>query len=698
MLTFKNLYRSIYIAGLIGVALIMSGCSTPRPEPTAEPTATSTHTPAPIAKPGIALASAESGPGDRVDIAGSNWQPADTVFIYLQDPSILTAQPGNYGDIVATGEVAADGRFLTGFTFPIDSAWIDLPGIIVTAFSPSSGDVASAGLRVISPPSSPTPTATATSTPTATSLPPTPVPTARPTRTPIPITDWRGEYFGNRDLAASPVLVRNDVDINFDWGSGSPDISIPANDFSVRWTRQLSFPAGTYRFYVRVDDGVRLWLNGELLIDQWHDATEATYPAERTLSAGSYTIRVEYYESRGVAQARFWWERPGDFPQWRGEYFSNPDLSGAATVMRNDPEINFDWHGGAPANGMPIDNFSARWTRSVTFSEATYRFRARMDDGVRLYIDGALVLADWRDGGWREITADVKLSAGVHSLRVEYYDRGGNAAVQVGWEEGGTYPDWKGEYWANKDLSGAPVLVRNDAALDFNWGSSTPAQIIPPDNFSARWTRSANFDADRYRFRLTVDDGARLWLDDRLVIDEWRDGAEREVSADVDLTQGVHRLRVEYYERTSQARIRLSWAKVPTYTDWKGEYWANQDLSGSPALVRNDIEIHFDWGEGAPAPGLPVDGFSARWTRQSNFEAGPYRFYVQTDDGARVTVGGVLALDEWHDNFADGIYSFDLNLIAGRHPIVVEYYDRVGSALIKVWWERISSTPLQPAP
>lgn len=517
--------------------------------------------------------------------------------------------------------------------------------------------------------------------------PPPPPPTATPTRVP---TVWRGEYYNNPNLAGSPLLVRDDTAINFNWGHGAPAANLPTDEFSVRWTRQVSFPAGTYRFSVRSDDGVRVWLDTALIIDQWRDAAGVTYTADQTLAAGTYTLRVEYYERGGGAQIQFWWERPGDFPQWRGEYFSNADLVGEATLVRNDPAVDFNWGRSAPAAGLPADNFSVRWTRTLAFAEGgLYRFRAVVDDGVRVYVDGYSVIDEWRDGGRREVTADRKLSAGNHSVRVEYYERVGDALIQVWWEHLATYPDWRGEYWANPNLEGNPILTRNDATIDFNWGRGAPAANVPGDNFSARWSRSADFEAATYRFHVIVDDGVRLWVDGQLLIDEWRDSGTREVTADRALTQGPHSLRVDYYERTGDALIRVWWERVttPTYPDWKGRYWSNRELSGSPALVRNDLAIDFDWKRGAPASGLPADEFSARWSRDVTFEAGVYRFYAQADDGIRFYVDDNLVLNEWHDA-TGATYTVDLTL-SGQHRLKVEYYEYTGKAWVKFWWERV---------
>ena len=69
-----------------------------------------------------------------------------------------------------------------------------------------------------------------------------------PTATPRPITEWRGEYYANTTLTNAPIVVRNDSDVNFNWGRSAPAGGLPVDNFSARWTRQLWFAAQTYRF------------------------------------------------------------------------------------------------------------------------------------------------------------------------------------------------------------------------------------------------------------------------------------------------------------------------------------------------------------------------------------------------------------------------------------------------------------------
>jgi len=138
-------------------------------------------------------------------------------------------------------------------------------------------------------------------------------------------------------------------------------------------------------------------------------------------------------------------------------------------------------------------------------------------------------------------------------------DRGNNRIQAFG----AAYPaTWRGEYFANRWLTEAPVLIRQDAAIDFNWGGGSPGPGVPSDNFSARWRRYVWFDAGTYRFTLGLDDGGRLWVDDHLLIEAWQDPQAATFQADVTLSQGYHRVRLEYYEAGGAAGVHLSWTAL----------------------------------------------------------------------------------------------------------------------------------------
>jgi hypothetical protein len=121
--------------------------------------------------------------------------------------------------------------------------------------------------------------------------------------------EWKVEYFANPYLSGEPALIRSEQAIFRDWGLGKARPHLPSSDnFSIRWSGQRTFHAGFYRFGLFADDGVRLWVDDQLLVDQWHAGRGDYYSPATYLSSGLHDIKVEYFEGAGEAEIRFWWE------------------------------------------------------------------------------------------------------------------------------------------------------------------------------------------------------------------------------------------------------------------------------------------------------------------------------------------------------------------------------------------------------
>ena len=121
-------------------------------------------------------------------------------------------------------------------------------------------------------------------------------------------TGLSATYFNNMDFTGTTVS-RTDPTVDFNWSSGSPAAAIGADTFSARWTGQVEAPfSGTYTFYTVSDDGVRLWVNGVQVINQWTDHAPTEHSGTIALTAGQrYAIRMEHYENGGGATARLLW-------------------------------------------------------------------------------------------------------------------------------------------------------------------------------------------------------------------------------------------------------------------------------------------------------------------------------------------------------------------------------------------------------
>lgn len=384
---------------------------------------------------------------------------------------------------------------------------------------------------------------------------------------------------------------------------------------------------------------------------------------------------------------------------WRGEYYNNPNLQGASVLVRNDPSINFNWGTGSPAPNIPVDYFSARWTRSLYFDGGMYRFSTQSDDGVRVWLDSQVVIDEWHTATPNAYIKDINVAAGSHTVRVEYYEGVGVAFINFSVDKITSYPDWKGEYFNNQFLGGAPVYTRNDVAVSFDWGNNAPAPGVPPGNFSVRWTRTVNFPAGSYRFTTRVNGGVALFIDGNLIINQWVQNFNGNFSADQTLSAGTHTFELRYFSAATPASIWLTYQPLTgSSSDWTGNYFANNQWSGQPTMVRYDPNVEFNWGEGSPGPLLPVDNFSVRWSRVMALAQGDYRFDFTVDDGVRFYVDGALMINEVKQT-APVNYSTQMTLMQGNHEFRIEYVEYTGQALIsfKMTPLNIFGTPT-PAP
>lgn len=333
------------------------------------------------------------------------------------DLSVNLVAPTTNGTYTGEWRLRSDTGAVFGFgPQTADSIWVEI--VVGPTAVPATRTPAPGGGAV----------RTATPTPTRTPTGPTPTGAA--------VNGWAANFYNNKTLSGSPVLTRVDASLDFNWGSGPPGANVPADNFSARWTRTLTFTGGTWRFRVLADDGVRLYVDDVLVLNDWVDGGGPEKTVEVALIAGAHNLNVELYESAGDALIRVLWESVAtpSYPDWKGEYWTNTTLNGTAALTRNDANLDFNWGAGAAAVGLPADNFSARWTRSVTFTAGTWRFSGYADDGLRVRIDGALIIDEWHssDGSQTYVT-DVVLTAGAHSLQVEYYEASYNAKVKLSW-------------------------------------------------------------------------------------------------------------------------------------------------------------------------------------------------------------------------------------------------------------------------
>lgn len=251
-------------------------------------------------------------------------------------------------------------------------------------------------------------------------------------------TGWKAEFWNNTSLSGATALCRNDATIDFDWSTGSPGTGVNADQFSVRWTKTQSFAAGTYRFTIGGDDGLRLYVDGVRVIDAWWDQSYATFTTYVDLTAGNHTIVMEMYENGGYASATLTWSASvpascptADSTKWTQEIYDGVALANPLVDCKNVSNLDLNWGSGTPDSRVGNDQFSLRWTRTWSFTAGTYQFVAGSDDGVRVYLDGTLIVDFWRDRSYGTSSATVTVSGGTHTVVMEFYENGGAARATL---------------------------------------------------------------------------------------------------------------------------------------------------------------------------------------------------------------------------------------------------------------------------
>jgi hypothetical protein len=186
-------------------------------------------------------------------------------------------------------------------------------------------------------------------------------------------TGLTGDYYsfgnGTTNFTGAPTLSRLDPTVDFDFATGSPDPSLPADLFQIRWHGQVQpLYSDTYTFYTTSDDGARLWVSGQLLVNLWQNQSATTGSGAITLQAGQkYDILMEYFENTSTASAHLSWssihQARGVIPMtqlYPGAGLVNPTLT--ATIV-NRSNLILNWAGTFMLQSAPA--VTGSWTTTT---------------------------------------------------------------------------------------------------------------------------------------------------------------------------------------------------------------------------------------------------------------------------------------------------------------------------------------------
>ncbi|MFG6448763.1 PA14 domain-containing protein [Roseateles sp. BYS180W] len=343
----------------------------------------------------------------------------------------------------------------------------------------------------------------------------------------------RTEYYNNT-YSFSTINYISYENPNQNWGTAWPNILTGSDNYCTRWLGQLNLSpaeAGTYNFKIAADQYARLWVDGVLVADSY---TALNTSGDVTLTAGAHDIRIEYTEISGNASLSWQWKQS------------------AATTWADVPTDHLSW-GPAPIAADTAGDSLDGGAGNDTLLGGQANDTLQGGDGN-----------DWLEG-----------ASGVDSLVGGL----GNDVLRSA-REAQVYQGLKAEYFNSSNLlvEQNPNWVRQETP-NFNWGTAAPDALIGADNFTVRWTGDINIGASEaglITFGAIIDDRVRLFIDDQLVLS--RDSALATVAdgTPVNLSEGKHRIRIEYVEGGSNAAMQLQWklAGQTTYSDITADHFS----------------------------------------------------------------------------------------------------------------------------
>ncbi|MCX8093167.1 MAG: glycoside hydrolase family 3 C-terminal domain-containing protein [Candidatus Goldbacteria bacterium] len=362
------------------------------------------------------------------------------------------------------------------------------------------------------------------------------------------------EYYNGTDFEEK-VITKIDSNIAYNWADGSPSKKINNDNFSVRWSGFIKpDKTGTYTFLTYTDDGVRLWIDNKLLIDDWTIHPPKLNEGTIELNAGKiYSLKMEYYESGGGAVCHLKWKTPGKNNNINNtvDYNKNRELSRLAAeksivLLKNDKNLlPIDKKKikkialiGPMADICQIGNYSGTPYKPVSLLDGL-KNKISQENNIEIKFSKGCELLS-------EITKRVRFSRTFDEL-FEIRNPSTNDNT------------FKAEFFNNKEFQGSPVLIRSDKRIYFDWADNPPDSKVNNNDYSTRWTaKIIPKKTGTYWFKTTTDDGVRLFIDNKILIDAWavRPPMSDIISINLQASKSYD-LKLEYFEAGGGAVAKL---------------------------------------------------------------------------------------------------------------------------------------------
>jgi len=389
--------------------------------------------------------------------------------------------------------------------------------------------------------------------------------------------------------------------------------------YAFRFNSRISVEvAGAYTFYTSSDDGSRLYVDNQLVVDNDGLHPKIEKNGVITLASGEHDVRVEYFEKNGGDKLEVRWSGPGIEKELLPDtVFVRPAVSTNPVTNIPVDKMKFERFDGlftslAGLNGLVpdvtgatdafdlsvasgINLYGLRYTGRLQVDVAdTYTFRLASDDGARLLINGNEVINNDGQHPVIEKTAAVTLTAGLHDIVVEYFQSGGGAALQVEWAAAGqAAAAIPASLLYSSDATAADV---SQAASITDGGGYKVAPVWDYDLYYGLWTELPNFatltpvvtsvtsaldtsvspvtsgyaarfkgtielsDAGDYNFYSSSDDGSRIYVNGQLVVDNDGQHPLIERQGQVTLGAGLHDIEITFFQGFGGQGFTPSWS------------------------------------------------------------------------------------------------------------------------------------------
>lgn len=356
---------------------------------------------------------------DKIELEGVEVNELPNIAV--ESPKIISSTPTN------------------GLKTPVPAKNSLFPLVPSNAPQSSSEDPLETRLQPATPIAGSTPISTVTSSPVITptviqtNVPANITPTANPVEE-IIVSGLKGEYYNNLDFTELKML-RTDHEVNFIWNEASPDPLLDSETFSIRWTGKIvpEF-SESYTFYTYADDGVRLWVNNVLLIDDWVKHFPRENSGTINLTAGTqYDIKLEYFENKGNAQVKLYWSsesqekeiipskqyrRSANVYQAEKATFSKGIVEDIHSNFTGSGYINYNKESGSYVEWVVTVNKSALYTLNFKYANASSLNRPleiKVNNSV--IVDAMNFNSTGAWNAWQNNSITVRLNSGINIIR-----------------------------------------------------------------------------------------------------------------------------------------------------------------------------------------------------------------------------------------------------------------------------------------